>query len=408
VFAMLRKRNFALLWFGGLISQIGDWLLSIGLPVYVYMLTGSTIQTSIMLITGFVPSLLLGSFAGVLVDRWDRRVTMLVCNLLMALALLPLLFVHSGKDLWVVYVVQFLSACIYQLVQPAENALLPQLVTEDQLVGANSLSSISQNVSRLSGGALGGLCIGLVGLAGVALIDAATFLFVCTMLLFMRMPAQTRLTAEADILTFASMLKRFVSEWLDGMHIIVHQRMLAVLFIMWAVQSIGEGVFGVLLIVFVEKVLGYGSLVYGSLMSFQAVGSILGGFLLAWLGKRAIPTRLLGICTILFGLIDLAIIDIHLFVPGIFIIFVLFMLVGIPATGMGVSSFSLLQSKVEDKLRGRVFGTYMTVQALMMLIGMSLAGALGDRLGSMLMLNIQGGVYALSGIFVLIVLGAVL
>ena len=84
MFTMLRKRDFALLWFGCLISQIGDRLLSIGLPVYVYMRTGSTVQTSIMLITGFVPSLLLGSFAGVFVDCWDRRRIMLICNLLMA------------------------------------------------------------------------------------------------------------------------------------------------------------------------------------------------------------------------------------------------------------------------------------------------------------------------------------
>jgi MFS family permease len=325
----------------------------------------------------------------------------------MALALLPLLFVHSSQDLWIVYAVQFLSACIYQLVLPAENALLPQLVAEDQLVGANSLSSISQNVSRLLGGALGGLCIALVGLAGVALTDAATFLFVCTMLLLMRVPVQSRLTAETDTFTVTSALKRFVSDWLDGMNIIVHQRVLATLFIMRAIQSIGEGVFGVLLIVFVEKVLGYGSLVFGSLMSFQAVGSILGGFLLSWLGKRVIPTRMLGVCTTLFGLIDLAIIDIHLFIPGLFIIIFLFVLVGIPGTGMVVSSFSLLQSKAEDKLRGRVFGAYITVQALMVLIGMGLAGALGDRLGSILLLNIQGGVYTLSGIFVLITLGAV-
>jgi MFS family permease len=372
------------------------------------MRTGSTIQTSIMLITGFVPNLLLGSFAGVFVDRWDRRKTMLICNLLMALSLLPLLFVHSSKDLWIVYAVQFLSACIYQLVLPAENALLPQLVTEDQLVSANSFSSISQNVSRLLGGALGGLCIALVGLAGVALIDAASFLFVCTMLLLMHVPAQIRLAAEPDTFTVTLMLKRFVSDWLEGMSIIVHQRVLAVLFIMKALQCLGEGVFGVLLIVFVEKVLGYGSLVYGSLMSFQAVGSILGGFLLSWLGKRAIPTRMLGVCTVFFGLIDLAIIDIHMFIPGLFIVIGLFVLVGIPATGMMVGFFSLLQSHAEDKLRGRVFGAYMTVEALMVLIGMSLAGVWGDRLGSVLMLNIQGGVYTLSGVFVLLTLGAVL
>ena len=255
------------------------------------------------------------------------------------------------------------------------------------------------------GGALGGLCIALVGLAGVALIDTVTFLFVCTMLLLMRVPAQFR---ESDTFTVTSMLKRFVSEWLEGMSIIVHQRVLAVLFTMRALQGIGEGVFGVLLIVFVEKVLGYGSLVYGSLMSFQAVGSILGGFLLSWLGKRAIPTRIFGVCTVFFGLIDLAIIDIHMFIPGLFIVIVLFVLVGIPATGMMVGFFSLLQSHTEDKLRGRVFGAYMTVEALMVLIGMSLAGALGDRLGSVLLLNIQGGVYTLSGVFVLVTLGAVL
>src|SRR5258708_19711865 len=62
--AILRQRNFALLWFGGLISMTGDWLLRIGLPVYVYSLTGSAFATSIMLITGFLPDVLLGSVAG--------------------------------------------------------------------------------------------------------------------------------------------------------------------------------------------------------------------------------------------------------------------------------------------------------------------------------------------------------
>lgn len=103
----LRQRNFALLWLGGLISQTGDWLLIIGLPVYVYTQTGSVLATSLTLITGFVPALLFGSLAGVLVDRWDRKWTLIISNLLLAIGLLPLLAVHSKELLWIVYIVLF-------------------------------------------------------------------------------------------------------------------------------------------------------------------------------------------------------------------------------------------------------------------------------------------------------------
>ncbi len=104
----LRQRNFALLWLGGLISQTGDWLLQIGLPVYVYLLTGSALATSIMLMVSFVPTILLGSVAGVFVDRWDRLRTMLVANVLLAAGLLPLFLVHDKGSLWMMYLTLFL------------------------------------------------------------------------------------------------------------------------------------------------------------------------------------------------------------------------------------------------------------------------------------------------------------
>jgi len=403
VLAILRQRNFALLWSGGLISMVGDWLLRIGLPVYVYTLTGSALATSIMLITGFVPDVLLGSVAGVFVDRWDRRKTMMTSNLLLAVGLLPLLAVHSKDTLWIVYIVQFFEACISQFVLPAENALIPHLVSEEQLVSANALKSISQNISRLVGSALGGLLIGGLGLSSVVLLDAVTFLFVCVMLGLMQLPTSpvnTQKTSE----TVAAEEKNLLREWLEGLQLILRLRPLTILCLMGAVQSIGEGVFGVLLVVFVEKVLGYGAAVYGSLGSMQAVGSLLGGALIGLLGKRFTPARLVGICTCLFGIIDLLIINVPLFMPNLLIIWALFILVGIPGIGALVGAYSLFQSLVEDKLRGRVFGAFLTIEAVMVLIGMSLAGALGDRLGAALMLNIQGSVYTLSGLLGLLTL----
>src|SRR3954451_7940251 len=120
--AILRQRNFALLWLGGLISFMGDWVLFIALPVYVYDLTGSALATGGMFIAQTAPRLLFGSIAGVVVDRWDRKRTMIVANLLSAAALL-LLPVRSIADLWLVYLAAFLQASITLFFQPAESAL---------------------------------------------------------------------------------------------------------------------------------------------------------------------------------------------------------------------------------------------------------------------------------------------
>src|SRR5438094_848558 len=85
---VLQQRNFALLWAGSVISLLGDWLLLIVLPLFVYQRTGSALATGAMFIVETLPSLCLGSIAGVFVDRWDRRQTMIITDLSRALMLL--------------------------------------------------------------------------------------------------------------------------------------------------------------------------------------------------------------------------------------------------------------------------------------------------------------------------------
>lgn len=116
--ATLRRRDFALLWTGGLISVTGDWVLSIGLPIYVLILSHSVLATSIILISGRIPSLLLGPLAGVFVDRWNRKRILVVGNMLSALALLPLLLVTTDDRIWIVNVVAFVEACVEQFFVP--------------------------------------------------------------------------------------------------------------------------------------------------------------------------------------------------------------------------------------------------------------------------------------------------
>ena len=95
--AALRQRNFAYLWFGQAISLIGDWVLFVALPFYVYALTGSTLATGIMFIVQTIPMIFFGSVAGVFIDCWDRKRTMFIANLAQAGALIPLFLVpHSN------------------------------------------------------------------------------------------------------------------------------------------------------------------------------------------------------------------------------------------------------------------------------------------------------------------------
>src|SRR4030042_1604111 len=112
--ATLRQRNFALLWFGGLISMTGDMVLYIALPYHVYHLTGSALSTGLMFIAGTLPGVLFGSMAGVFVDRWNRQRTMIVVSILQSLCLLFLILVRSVEWLWVVYLVSFIEAVLSQ------------------------------------------------------------------------------------------------------------------------------------------------------------------------------------------------------------------------------------------------------------------------------------------------------
>jgi MFS family permease len=403
----LRQRNFSLLWSAGLISMIGDWMLFIALPIYVYKLTGSALATSTMFIAEMIPSLLLGSVAGVFVDRWNRKRIMVITNLLLALGLLPLLLVHSTAWLWVVYVVAFVESVLTQFFTPAESALLPLLVSEEHLGPANSLNSLNKNIARLVGPPLGGIVAGLLGLPGITLMDAATFLIAGGMIALIVMKSG-HIQEESEIVSTAAGRKHPIvavwREWLEGLRLVKRERLVSIMFVLFAVTSLGEGVFGVLFVVFVYKILHGGALQLGWLMGAQAVGGLVGSVLVGYVFKFLSPSRLIGISAILFGLIDLVIFNYPAFFPGFALAVILFVLVGIPGVGTMTSSYTLLQTAVADEYRGRIFGAIGTTGALFMLSGTILAGFLGDHVGVVTVLNTQGVVYVLAGVFALVTL----
>lgn len=400
----LRNRNFALLWLGGLISLAGDWVLNIGLPIYVFLLTRSILATSITVMATRVPSLLFGSVAGIFVDRWDRRRTLVGANALLALALLPLLLVRSADLIWIVYAVAFVGACLEQFTAPAENALLPTLVGEAHLVQANSLNGISSNLARLVGPALGGLIAAAYGLNGIVLADAVSFVCAGLLISFIRGRAVPAETAPAQSTAGASGFTRAVREWVDGLGVIIHERTLSVLLLMFAITMLGEGVFSVLYPIFVYQILHGEALQIGQLMSAQAVGGLIGGLLVGVIGKRIMSRWVIGLGQVCFGLVDLAIFNTPAFYPAFWLSVGLFVVVGIPGLASSTGAQSLLQARTPDAYLGRVFGTLGTIMGLLALIGSLIAGTLTERLGLIPVLNVQGAGYVVAGLLIIALL----
>ncbi len=398
--ATLRRRNYALLWAGGLISVMGDWVLIAALPFYVYSLTGSALAAGGWFIANTVPSVLFGSAAGVFVDRWNRQRVMVTADLARAVLLLGLLLVRSPRWVGLVYAIVFTSSCISLFFSPAKSALLPQLAGEEHLVAANALNGLNSQIGRLVGSALGGVLLGVSGLSSVVLADSGSFVVSGLLIARIAFVAPPRSLADADPTQAAVARWRGVwRDWLDGLRLVWQSRILTVFFTVVAFAGIGEGIYNVLFVVFVRSVLHGSALTFGWLSSAQAIGGVVGGLVIGHFGQRLTPRVLIGLLAGV-GLSTLVLVRF----PSLPLALGLGALVGIPAVGYSVGFTTLLQNSTSDRYRGRIFGTYATTWALLALVGQGMGSVLGDRLGSSRLLNVEGVLNIIAGMLALALL----
>ncbi|HUP83668.1 MAG TPA: MFS transporter [Candidatus Limnocylindria bacterium] len=402
---LLRNRNFRLLWLGGLVSLMGDWALVVALPFEGYRRTDSTLATAGIVLASLVPAFLLSSPAGVLVDRWNRRNLMVWVNAMSAVALLPLMLVDA-LGLWVIYAVLVAMTVLKQLFIPAEVALLPLLVGREDLVAANSLSSLNRNLARLVGPAIGGATVAFGGLLAVIAVDSASFVLAAGLIALIPAGAgaATLKAAAADGTDIGrgvrAAIRRGVAEWQDGLRRVWSDLGLRAMLLFALVTGLGEGVVGALFVPWVSDILGGDDAAFAALLSAQALGGLIGAFVLARLFHRASAVRLAAFGAALFGLIDLAIFGYPIFVRVVWPAIVGMVLVGIPGTAMQVGLTTLQQTLTSDSHRGRAIGLYGTIAALGMLVGTVSAGFLGETIGILQMLVVQGSGYILGGLII--------
>lgn len=435
----LRIRNYALLWTGGLISDLGDWTLLIALPVFVFQLTGSALTTSTVFVVELVPALIVGQLAGVMVDRWDRRRILIATGVIQAALLLPLLAVSTTDRLWIVYVVAALQSCLARLASPAKAALIPSLVPREQLTAANSLNAVSDNLARLVGSPLGGLAIQLLGLVGVVVVDAATFLVSALLAAQIRVARAPSTVSAADRETSGPLLATgpgavpapepvvfeepatkaptpapltrdapvrasLVNDWLDGLRTIRRTPPLPALLSIGALSQLSQGIFVVLFVVFVLRELNGTGGDVGLIRGMQAIGGVIGGIVVGTLSRRLGPTGLISWGFVVFGLIALATWNAPHVTTAIWLYVGLFIAAGIPGVATSTGLITIVQTVTPPTHLGRVFAAFETGAGALQAVGVLAAGALADQLGVVPILNVQAGIYIACGLLAFVAL----
>ncbi|MEU8661171.1 MFS transporter [Actinoplanes philippinensis] len=389
-------RDYRLLVSANLVSSTGDWILRTGLAYQIYALTGSTVASATAVLASLLPNILAGSVAGVYVDRWDRRRTVVVTNLLLAACLLPLVAVHGPGRAWIVYAVLAAQSCLALLFSTAEAALVPALVAEDDLVTANSLNAQARDVARLTGAALGGIVAGLGGITLLAVADAATFAIAAALLAAMSRAPGTPLPAPAG--------RRLRQEWADGLRIAVSTRTLRTIMVFAVLTGIGEATMSTLMAPFVHDVLHGSARTYGTIMAAQAVGGIAGGLLTTVFGHRFAPRRLLGYGAVAFGLLDLALFLYPLVSPSPWPAVVIMAVAGLPGALTLAGLMTVFQTATGDSHRGRVYAALVVLDSAAMLAATAAAGTLAEHAGIVTVLTVQGAGYCLAGLLILTLL----
>ncbi len=309
---------------------------------FAWELSGSEFWVGIVAFTQFAPAVVFGPIFGVLADRFDRRRASIIINVASAanMACLGLLALFGQVDIYVLVAQSLVQGALDGAHTPVRMTLLPNIVTKDQLQSAIATTSISFNVSRFIGPAVAGLIIATLGVSAAFVANGISyFAYIIALLMIELRPSVARPNIPSNVW----------QEMLAGVRYVIAHRTIRGLLIIVAVASVfGRGALE-MMPAFADKIFGRGSSGLAILTAAIGVGAILTGLVLMrstnWLNSKVIKISVVtaGLLVVVFGTID----SLWLAVPIV-------MGLGVIMSLCGIGSQILIQTLVEDEVRGRV------------------------------------------------------
>jgi len=386
--SIFRNLNFFSIWIGQTVSVVGDFLYMIALMWWVLEKTGSTAAMATVAICSSLPAIILGPFAGTYVDRVDKRKLLILMDLGRGVLItIPgVLYFLNLLQVWHIFVIAAFLSSMSTFFNPALATFIPVIVDKEQLVRANSISQMSNNLSGIIGPALGGALVALFGAGTVMFLDALSFFVSAIAIFLVRVKVEQVFPSEKR--------KKFLQELADGLNFIQKESGILELVVLASILNFFVAPVGVLIPLMVKKILRMGAEGFGVLGSSISVGMVLGSLFLGMIGgvRRKGTFIMIGIVVAgsflaLFGISES-------FWTSIFLL---------GGCGFGLSFANILvpvvfQTRIPHEKQGRVFGTLGTISGGLRPVSLALVGVMGGLLHLQMIVFLSGVLVALGGL----------
>ncbi|HEX3426706.1 MAG TPA: MFS transporter [Acidimicrobiales bacterium] len=370
--APLRRRDFALLWAGSLVSNVGSWMQTVAVGALVTADTGRATWTVLVAAGAFLPIGLLSPVGGALADRLDRKRWLIIGNVVeVALAMVLAALVYAGDTgpalLTLVVTAQ---GCVTALILPFQSAILPDLVPRSEFLSAASLNSAQFNMGRVIGPAAAGVTVAAFGYGTAFVANAVSFLAVVIALCFIRLAPPAATSAQ-----------RLWSTIRSGARAAFAEPACRAAIVLIAVVALLASPF-IALVPAVARSLTNGSKssvaeATAALTTAQGIGAVLGALAIAPLAAafgrgRVLVGQLAALSIALIG---------YALTPSLVLAAVALTVVGAIYIGVLSGLQTVVQLRAPDEFRGRILGIYLVALGVVYPVGALLQGPLADRIG---------------------------
>jgi MFS family permease len=378
------NRNFAFLFVGGAISNIGDFIFNTTLVIWIAVVIGKNQPWTPLAVGGclamaFVPTLLIGPLAGVFVDRWNKRSTMLkmdairtiiIALLLLGANIVPLPFVPGGRltplaQLVAIYIVVFVQSTCSQFFNPARFALIGDIVAEPLRARATGFMQTAVSLAAVIGPALAAPLFFAVGVPWALLANSLSFAISFCAILGVRRPQ----VAPEDASEQAS---NFMHEFVAGLRVFASNRVLMALLVTGIILIASDSALNTLDIFFVTQNLHTAPALYGNLLAAIGLGAVVGAILAGLLAQRIGVARTFWFSLLTLGVLILFYSRLTSYVPALIVLF----LIGVPGSAIMVSLDPIVLHVTPREFVGRAVTVFATVISLVSMLSMVFVGYL--------------------------------